>query len=261
MQSPVAAQDFFDLIAKSGLLTAAQVRKVQDKLQLDEDASAEETARRMVKEKLLTPFQAERLLEGRYRGLVIDRYRIRELLGFGGMGCVFIAEDPDEDRKVALKVMSTEHSLDAGMLARLKLEAVAGMKLTHPNIIKTYRLDSTGAVHYLVMELVRGISLHELVALYGAIKWPMACDIILQIAEALQSAHDQGIIHRDIKPANFLIEQTGVARILDFGLALLKDGGDVWERRTTSHRNRLSTAARSTISRTFTVLVQRSLWL
>jgi serine/threonine protein kinase len=226
MQSPVAAQDFFDLIAKSGLLTAAQVRKVQDRLQLDESASAEETARRMVKEKLLTPFQAERLLEGRYRGLVIDRYRIRELLGFGGMGCVFIAEDPDEDRKVALKVMSAEHSLDAGMLARLKLEAVAGMKLTHPNIIKTYRLDSTGAVHYLVMELVRGISLHELVALYGAIKWPMACDIILQIAEALQSAHDQGIVHRDIKPANFLIEQSGVARILDFGLALLKDGGD-----------------------------------
>lgn len=226
MQSPVAAQDFFELIAKSGLLTTAQVRKVQDKLQLEESTSAEEAARQMVKEKLLTPFQAERLLEGRYRGLVIDRYRIRELLGFGGMGCVFIAEDPDEDRKVALKVMSAEHSLDAGMLARLKLEAVAGIKLTHPNIIKTYRLDSTGAVHYLVMELVRGISLHELVALYGAIKWPMACDIVLQIAEALQSAHDQGIIHRDIKPANFLIEQSGVARILDFGLALLKDGGD-----------------------------------
>lgn len=226
MQSPVAAQDFFELIAKSGLLTAAQVRKVQEKLQLEESTSAEDAARRMVKEKLLTPFQAERLLEGRYRGLVIDRYRIRELLGFGGMGCVFIAEDPDEDRKVALKVMSAEHALDAGMLARLKLEAMAGMKLIHPNIIKTYRLDSTGAVHFLVMELVRGISLHELVALFGAIKWPMACDIILQIAEALQSAHDQGIIHRDIKPANFLIEQTGVARILDFGLALLKDGGD-----------------------------------
>jgi len=226
MQSPVAAKDFYELIEKSGLMTASQILQAQEKLQLDPATSSEETARRLVREKFLTPFQAERLLEGRYRGLVIDGYRIRELLGFGGMGCVFIAEDPNEDRKVALKVLSAEHALDAGMLARLKLEAAAGMRLTHPNIIKTYRLDTTGAVHYLVMELVRGISLHELVALFGAIKWPMACDIALQATDALQSAHDRGIIHRDIKPANFLIEQTGVARILDFGLALVHDGGD-----------------------------------
>ncbi len=226
MQSPVAAHDFFDLVEKSGLLSALQVRKVQEKLQIDLSLSAEETARRLVREKILTPFQAERLLEGRYRGLVIDGYRIRELLGFGGMGCVFIAEDPQEDRKVALKVMSAEHALDAGMLARLKLEASAGMRLTHPNIVKTYRLDNTGAVHYLVMELIRGISLHELVALFGAIKFPMACDIIMQAAEALQFAHEQGIVHRDIKPANFLIDQSGLARILDFGLALIQDGGE-----------------------------------
>ena len=226
MQSPVAAQDFYELILKSGLMTSSQLQKAQEKLQLDAGSTAEETARRLVREKVLTPFQAERLLEGRYRGLVIDGYRIRELLGFGGMGCVFIAEDPHEDRKVALKVLSAEHALDAGMLARLKLEAIAGMRLTHPNIIKTYRLDTTGAVHYLVMELVRGISLHELVALFGALKWPMACDIALQATEALQSAHEAGIIHRDIKPANFLIEQTGVARVLDFGLALVHDGGD-----------------------------------
>lgn len=226
MQSPVAAQDFFELIEKSGLLSSSQTRKAQEKFQIDPATSAEDTARRLVREKVLTPFQAERLLEGRYRGLVIDRYRIRELLGFGGMGCVFIAEDPTEDRKVAIKVMSAEHSLDAGMLARMKLEAAAGMRLDHPNIIKTYRMDSTGAVHYLVMELVRGISLHELVALFGAIKWPMACDIMLQAAEALHSAHRKGVIHRDIKPANFLIEHNGVTRILDFGLALIHDGDD-----------------------------------
>ncbi len=175
---------------------------------------------------MLTPFQAERLLEGRYRGLVIDRYRIREVLGFGGMGCVFIAEDPESDRKVALKVLSAEHALDAGMLTRMKLEAVAGMRLHHPNIIQTYRMDTTGAVHFLVMELVRGISLHELVALHGAVKWQMVCDIGMQAAEALVAAHQQGIVHRDIKPANFLIEQNGVTRILDFGLALMKDGED-----------------------------------
>jgi serine/threonine protein kinase len=225
MQAPVAAQDFFQLIEKSGLLSESQVKKVQDKLGLDRTASAEDTARRLVRERVLTPFQAERLLEGRYRGLVIDRYRIRELLGFGGMGCVFIAEDPEIDRKVAIKVLSTEHSIDAGMLARMKLEAIAGMRLDHPNIIKTYRIDTTGAVHFLVMELVRGISLHELVALHGALKWPMACDIAMQAAEALQSAHQQGIIHRDIKPANFLIEKNGTTRVLDFGLALVSGGG------------------------------------
>ncbi|MFO0977795.1 MAG: FHA domain-containing serine/threonine-protein kinase [Planctomycetaceae bacterium] len=226
MQAPTAASDFFDLLEKSGLVTAERAQRIQDKLQISSDIPAESAARTLVRERVLTPFQAERLLEGRYRGLVIDGYRIREMLGFGGMGCVFIAEDPNEERKVALKVMSAEHALDAGMLARMKLEAAAGMKLDHPNIIKTYRLDSTGAVHYLVMELVRGISLHELVALSGALKPSMACDIGMQIAEALAEAHRNGIIHRDIKPANFLIEPNGVARILDFGLAMISDVSD-----------------------------------
>jgi len=223
MQVPVAAQSFLELLAKSELLTGSQIKKMRDKLKIPDAATARETAKLLVRGRVLTPFQAERLLEGRYRGLVIDGYRIREVLGFGGMGCVFIAEDPNEDRKVAIKVLSSEHALDAGMLARMKLEAIAGMRLNHPNIIRTYRMDTTGAVHYLVMELFRGISLHELVALYGALKWPMVCDIALQAAQALKAAHAQGIIHRDIKPANFLIDQDGVTRILDFGLAMMND--------------------------------------
>jgi serine/threonine protein kinase len=222
MQVPVAANEFLELIEKSGLLSESVLRRVQHKLEIQPNSPAEETAKLLVRERVLTPFQAERLLEGRYRGLVIDRYRIREVLGFGGMGCVFIAEDPDEDRKVAIKVMSTEHSQDPGMLSRLQLEALAGMRLNHPNIIKTYRIGNTGAVHFLVMELVRGISLHELVALYGPLHPHVACDIIIQAAEGLAVAHRQGIIHRDIKPANFLIELDGTARILDFGLALVK---------------------------------------
>lgn len=226
MQAPTAASDFFDLLEKSGLVTAERAQRIQEKLKISSETTAEAAARTLVRERVLTPFQAERLLEGRYRGLVIDGYRIREVLGFGGMGCVFIAEDPNEERKVALKVMSAEHALDAGMLARMKLEAAAGMRLDHPNIIKTFRLDSTGAVHYLVMELVRGISLHELVALHGPLKYSMACDVGMQIAEALEVAHRQGIIHRDIKPANFLIEPNGVARILDFGLAMISDVSD-----------------------------------
>jgi serine/threonine protein kinase len=226
MQVPVAAQNFFDLLEKSELFTRSQIGKLREKLKIPDTTTAHDTAKLLVRGHVLTPFQAERLLEGRYRGLVIDGYRIREMLGFGGMGCVFIAEDPNEDRKVAIKVLSTEHSLDAGMLARMKLEATAGMRLNHPNIIRTYRIDSTGAVNYLVMELFRGISLHELVALFGPLKWPVVCDIGLQIAEALKAAHAEGIIHRDIKPANLLINNEGVARILDFGLAMMTDVPD-----------------------------------
>ena len=226
MQVPVAAQNFLELLEKSELLTASQINKIRDKLKIPDTATARDTARLLVKARVLTPFQAERLLEGRYRGLVIDGYRIREVLGFGGMGCVFIAEDPADDRKVAFKILSSDHALDAGLLTRMKLEANAGMRLNHPNIIRTYRMATTGAVHYLVMELFRGISLHELVALHGPLKWPMVCDIALQIADALKAAHAEGIIHRDIKPANLLIDQEGVTRILDFGLALISDAPD-----------------------------------
>ncbi|MCA9084683.1 MAG: protein kinase [Planctomycetaceae bacterium] len=221
MQPPTVANEFFQLVVKSQLLSDLQMRKAIEKFELSDDLPPETVARRLVRNRILTPFQAERLLEGRYRGFVIDGYRIREVLGVGGMGCVYIAEDRDQNRKVALKVLSSQHALDAGMLTRMKLEALAGMEVKHPNVIETYRISSTGAVHYMVMELVRGISLHELVALSGAVKWPMACDMFMQVAEGLQAAHEKGIIHRDIKPANILIDETGTAKLLDFGLARL----------------------------------------
>lgn len=226
MQAPQTSAQFFELLEKSGLLSGENIRRAVEKLQLAADLDARSVAVRLSAERILTPFQSERILEGRYRGLVIDGYRVREVLGFGGMGCVFIAEEPGSDRKVALKVLSTEHALDAGMLARMKLEAAAGMRLNHPGIIRTHKLSSTGAVHYLVMDLVRGISLHEIVALRGPLKFGIACDVGMQAAMALHAAHQAGIIHRDIKPANFLLENDGTVRVLDFGLAMIADSAE-----------------------------------
>lgn len=222
MQVPAVASEFLTLLEKSGLFSAAMVRKAREKFDFSKEVKPEEIARRLVRERLLTPFQAERLLEGRYRGFLIDRYRVREVLGVGGMGCVYIAEDPLNNRKVALKVLSSQHALDAGMLARMKLEAHAGMMIKHPNVVETFDIGSTGAVNFMVMELVRGISLHELVVLGGAVTWPMACDMIRQAAMGLHAAHQKGIIHRDLKPANVLISSDGSTRVLDFGLAKLE---------------------------------------
>ncbi|MDG1894976.1 MAG: FHA domain-containing serine/threonine-protein kinase [Fuerstiella sp.] len=221
MEAPTAANEFFELLKKSELLTAGQVRKAIEQFELNAQMAPETIARSLVRNRVLTLFQAERLLEGRYRGFVIDGYRVREVLGVGGMGCVYIAEDRDRNRKVALKVMASHHALDPGMLARMKLEARAGMEIQHPNVIETYRIDSTGAVNYMVLELMRGISLHELVALHGPVSWEMVCDIFLQVATGLQAAHEKGIIHRDINPANILIDSKGVTKLLDFGLAKL----------------------------------------
>lgn len=164
MEAPTAANEFFELLQKSELLTAGQVRKAIEQFDVNDEMPPEAIARLLVRNRVLTPFQAERLLEGRYRGFVIDGYRVREVLGVGGMGCVYIAEDRDANRKVALKVMASHHALDPGMLARMKLEARAGMEIQHPNVIETYRIDSTGAVNYMVLELMRGIR-----SFYG---WP-----------------------------------------------------------------------------------------
>ncbi len=225
METPLVADPFLTLLKKSGLLPPEQVAAAVERFDLSEPHVSKDFARAFVREGLLTRFQAERLLEGRYRGFFIDHYKVLEILGAGGMSCLYLAEDMKNGEHVALKVLSDAHKGDAAMLARLKIEARAGQRLKHSGIIRTEGIHGTddvfGEVWYLVMEYVEGINLEELINLQGPIPVAQACDFIWQAAAGLQHAHAAGLVHRDVKPGNLLVDRRGNVKILDFGLALL----------------------------------------
>lgn len=233
METPLVAESFLALLNKSGLLPGEKIAAAIDTLRLGDDPPAKELARAFVRGGLLTRFQAERLLEGRYRGFFIDRYKVLEILGAGGMACLYLAEDMQSGDRVALKVLSDKHKTDAGMLTRLKIEARAGKKLKHSGIIRTFGIfrtdDVYGEVYYLVMEYVEGINLEELINLKGPIPWPQAADFVWQAAAGFAHAHAAGLVHRDVKPGNLLVDREGTIKILDFGLALLDAAEDADE--------------------------------
>src|SRR5262245_48983919 len=145
---------------------------------------------------------------------------ILELLGQGGMGIVYKARQPGLDRLVALKILPEEAGRDPAFAERFAREARALAKLTHPGIVAVYDFGQSDGRFYLLMEFVDGVNLRHLLR-EGQLKPEAALRIVPQGCEALQYAHDQGVIHRDIKPENILLDKRGHVKIADFGLAKL----------------------------------------
>jgi serine/threonine-protein kinase len=220
----VTTESFLDHLRRSGLLTVDQVADAHDVV-IREQLDSKVLAYRLIREGLLTQFQAWRILQGRWRHLLIDNYRVLDNLGVGGMACLYLAEEISTGRKVAVKVPSEAHKFDPGMVARFKLESHAGEVLRHANIVRSERLgrlaDVFGETKYLVMEFVEAINLEELIDQQGALPWRQVCDLIRQAAAGLQHAHEAGFVHRDVKPSNLLVDRDGHVKLLDFGLALL----------------------------------------
>jgi len=146
---------------------------------------------------------------------------IISVIGRGGMGTVYKARQPQLDRIVALKVLSPELSSDPAFAERFSREAKALARLNHPNIVAVYDFGKIVNFYYFIMELVDGLSLWQMEQAKKPLAPEQALAIVPRICEALQYAHEQGIVHRDIKPANILIDKQGRVKIADFGLAKL----------------------------------------
>jgi serine/threonine-protein kinase len=247
MATAIALENFLTLLQKSRLLTEAEFAAAQKLVQSVGASSAVQAADALVAEGVLTRYQANRLCEGRRRGLFIDDYKIVELLGCGGMGYLYRAEELNTGWEVALKVLADRFRFDKGRLTRFQLEAEAGLKLSHPNILRTKGIHRTediyGTIHYMVMELVKGVSLRELLEIRRrTLYWRQSCDVMCQAATGLHYAHQMGLVHRDIKPENLLIRSDGAVKVLDFGLAMIGGSDAEYSLATILGQNCLGTA-------------------
>lgn len=156
-------------------------------------------------------------------GRVVGNYQIVDRLGEGGMGSVYRAVDRMLDREIAIKVLRPDLSQKDALIERFRQEAKALARLGHPYIATLYGLEQHDDELLMIMEFVRGDTLEALVERSGRLSWPRACEICISMLDALDHAHEMGVVHRDIKPANIMLAHNGAVKVMDFGIARMLD--------------------------------------
>lgn len=158
-----------------------------------------------------------------HAGETVGRFFLKERIGRGGMGDVYLAHEPDLDRQVAVKLLPPSFNQDPEWIARFRLEARAASRISHPNVAHVYEVGEADGRHFIAMEYIDGVTLRERIKA-APIDPGEAVSITIQIARALSAAHAEGVSHRDIKPENVMIHRDGYLKVLDFGLAQLSAG-------------------------------------
>src|SRR5208283_416689 len=217
--------EYLSALEKSKLLGSEQLAEAHRLAGESSDAAA--LAKALAREKLVSRWQAGALLGlGQRAQLRLGKYKLIQPLGKGGMGAVFLAEHVTMNRRVALKIVPRTIAENRAALDRFFAEARAIAALDHPNIVQAYSVDNEMDRYFIVMEYVDGQDLQRTVELNGPLGCDRAADYIRQAADGLSHAHARNLVHCDIKPSNLLVNNQGTIKILDLGLARLKQSDE-----------------------------------
>lgn len=230
MAAPATADDLLELVGKSQLMGSVDLEGYlrQRRRAHALPHSPGELAAVLVGDGLLTRFQADNLLQGKWMRFFIGPYKVLDSLGVGSCGVVYLCEHDRMRHRVAIKVLQGAKARDPKSLERFYREARAAATLDHPNIVRAFDVGQEDRFHYLVMEFVDGQSLRQLVKSDGPLSVTHTADYLRQAALGLRHAHEAGLVHRDIKPTNVMVNREGIVKILDLGLArFFEDEGDV----------------------------------
>src|SRR5262245_8996630 len=218
MPAPATSNQFLDNLRTSALVKKEKLEEYLEGLRAQGDVPEhpKSLAARLVRDGLLTGFQAQQLLAGRYRNFIVGRYKLLQPLGSGGMSKVYLVEHNEMGHRVAMKVLTQKRGgTDPALLARFLREARVAAKLDHPNLVRAHDIGRSGRdINYIIMDFVDGASLGALVKRRGRLTPEHAAHYIAQAASGLQHIHEAGLIHRDIKPGNLLVDRTGAVKIL-----------------------------------------------
>jgi serine/threonine protein kinase len=219
--------DLLPVIRKSGVLTERQFDELKAKvLAGDYPYDPRDLAERLVRDRVLTEYQARRFLSNKPHGLMIDRYVILDRIGSGSMGRVYKAQHQLMGRTVALKIIAPEIVTNSRVVSRFQREMKLVGRLDHPNVVRAFDAGQVGQMLYIVMEYVAGLSLGQRYRKGGPLPPTEMIEYAAQAALGLDHAHAQGIVHRDVKPSNLLISDDKQIKVLDLGLGVLMEADE-----------------------------------
>lgn len=222
MPAPTTVPELIDLVQKSGVTESPRLTNYVQQLTEQNALPVEPNkfAGLLIRDGILTYFQAEQILQGKWKRFTIGKYKVLERLGSGGMGQVYLCEHKLMRRKVAVKVLPSAKAEKEQSLERFHREARAIAALDHPNLVRAFDIDQDEKLHFLVMEYVDGASLQELVKKSGPLQVTRACHYVYWTAIGLQYAFEvASLVHRDVKPGNIMVDRQGSVKLLDMGLA------------------------------------------